>query len=869
MTVERTGTAATRSAVVRRVVEHVFRISVHLLAGAAAVMLAAAEGTPFPTLFTVPIAFFAFVMTSGRRRFHLSSLVANLLGAIAVGLAAAEFFGGGQVDSRLRAGVHLLVYLSWIVLLQQRTDGQYWWICALTVLQAAVGTLLVEDVDSGRYGTWLAGYALLAIWTLTVFSVHRAYVRIGSVTARDGDGLQPTTTGPSLRGISRTGDAITEDVRSRVFGGRFLFGVVSTTAGSLVVAVIVFLLFPRIYVMEDAFGGVGDFSGRQPLTGFSESVQLGEMGAILESREKVLEVRVVDERTGVELDVERYARQLGHEEPLFRGKVLAEYSSGKWTAERERTPGQFATDPIRGALSQEYRLNPIGTDVLFVMQPTSRVVLRDGSNPSGAFIAPATSTMRRPGSRRRADGIEYVAYSPRFAAEESLVEFNLSPQQRFRHLDGLLEHPRLSRIEAFAADDLRALQTGEVTPVEIAQNYNRYLQSEGGYAYSLQGGGVERGVDPVEHFLFETKTGHCEYYASALALMLREVNIPARVVTGFKGGTKNRLTGYFEVEQRHAHAWVEAYVTDEPVDLVLSRIVERENDWARNLLEQGVPRERVAELREDRVWRAVEREVYETGRWVVFDPTPSLQRSESVASNAGEVSSWGDLRSYVTNQWDWYVLRMNALKQNRQFYWPIRNFLVEVWRTIRGDEDSRRALWRRLVEIVTSPGEWFSPFGFVVTFLVLTLAYAMFRALLALVRLVGRLLGIGRKDERGPVVEFYERLLRACRRLGLERRGSQTHFEFATEVADRLKAMSGAASHAFPQEVLGEFLAVRFGGRIPTPERVAALEERLGEFEEVVNELVASESAGGIVSSQHERTAPPTVDGAVSTSRDS
>ena len=60
-------------------------------------------------------------------------------------------------------------------------------------------------------------------------------------------------------------------------------------------------------------------------------------------------------------------------------------------------------------------------------------------------------------------------------------------------------------------------------------------------------------------FLFETKTGHCEYFASAMAIMLRLQGVPARLVTGFSATNKNPLTGYFEVRALDAHAWVEAY----------------------------------------------------------------------------------------------------------------------------------------------------------------------------------------------------------------------------------------------------------------------------------------------------------------------
>jgi len=65
--------------------------------------------------------------------------------------------------------------------------------------------------------------------------------------------------------------------------------------------------------------------------------------------------------------------------------------------------------------------------------------------------------------------------------------------------------------------------------------------------------------DPLANFLFERKEGHCEYFASAMAVMLRGLGIPARVVNGFRGGEFNDLSGQYLVRARDAHSWVEAY----------------------------------------------------------------------------------------------------------------------------------------------------------------------------------------------------------------------------------------------------------------------------------------------------------------------
>jgi len=66
-------------------------------------------------------------------------------------------------------------------------------------------------------------------------------------------------------------------------------------------------------------------------------------------------------------------------------------------------------------------------------------------------------------------------------------------------------------------------------------------------------------ADPLANFLFVRKQGHCEYFASSMAVMLRTLHIPARVVNGFRSDEFNDVTGNYVVRAKNAHSWVEAY----------------------------------------------------------------------------------------------------------------------------------------------------------------------------------------------------------------------------------------------------------------------------------------------------------------------
>jgi protein-glutamine gamma-glutamyltransferase len=113
------------------------------------------------------------------------------------------------------------------------------------------------------------------------------------------------------------------------------------------------------------------------------------------------------------------------------------------------------------------------------------------------------------------------------------------------------------RIAALA----REVTQGSPNQLRAAIALERHLRTS--YQYNLDSALTSQGTTPIAKFLFETKSGHCEYFASALAVMLRTQNIPSRLVTGFSATNRNPLTGYYDIHALDAHAWVEALVDDE------------------------------------------------------------------------------------------------------------------------------------------------------------------------------------------------------------------------------------------------------------------------------------------------------------------
>src|SRR5207247_958097 len=136
----------------------------------------------------------------------------------------------------------------------------------------------------------------------------------------------------------------------------------------------------------------------------------------------------------------------------------------------------------------------------------------------------------------------------------------------------------------------------------IARAFRDHLSQRADLVYSTTIRRAKKDVDPVEDFLFHSRAGHCERFATTLALMLRAEGIPAVLVLGFKG-CEHVGEGRYVVRQEHAHAWVEA---------LISR-----------------PASGGAEPRA-RVWH-----------WLSLDPSPVAAAGDAAEGTAGGLIAWG------------------------------------------------------------------------------------------------------------------------------------------------------------------------------------------------------------------------------------
>ena len=160
--------------------------------------------------------------------------------------------------------------------------------------------------------------------------------------------------------------------------------------------------------------------------------------------------------------------------------------------------------------------------------------------------------LRSPGALKQ--GTAYAVTSQYNKRHDRLfAELEGPPPSAYSQLPDKLD----PRIADLAAD----IAKGAATQLEAAVAMEQHLRT--GYQYDLNSVFTSQGTTPLSKFLFETQSGHCEYFASALAILLRTQNIPSRLVTGFSATNRNPLTGYFDIHALDGHAWVEAWVDDE------------------------------------------------------------------------------------------------------------------------------------------------------------------------------------------------------------------------------------------------------------------------------------------------------------------
>jgi transglutaminase-like putative cysteine protease len=316
----------------------------------------------------------------------------------------------------------------------------------------------------------------------------------------------------------------------------------AAAAGIILITALFFFVIPRVGLAALPFR----LRTGPMVTGFSDRVELGAYGEIETDSTVVMRVHV-PEWTPEPARIPNLR---------WRGVALDRFDGRAWAVGRptrdeyQRPGGDFLLGLPRGTgriLVQDIYLEPLGTPVIFAAPRPLSLRLRAGDTLAVDDMGSLSLPLAR--ARLRYTVVSEVERVPPNRPHPRRAPGPLDPETAARYLQ---LPPLPERIAALA----RQVSAGAVDSHDAAVRLTEHLIRE--YRYTLL---LDRrtALDPVDEFLFVRRSGNCEYFAAALAVMLRSVGIPARVVNGFQRGEWNAYGHYFMVRLRDAHSWVEAY----------------------------------------------------------------------------------------------------------------------------------------------------------------------------------------------------------------------------------------------------------------------------------------------------------------------
>ena len=296
------------------------------------------------------------------------------------------------------------------------------------------------------------------------------------------------------------------------------------------VMVVMFLLFPRLAPL---WGMPSDANTAR--SGLSEKMQVGTIARL-----------ALDDSVAMRIKFE--GSPPAQKDLYFRGPVLSDFDGREWR-------------PAQPDFSSPYTLKP---NLTVTGLPVNYEVTMEASNKPWLFLLEAASTsptlvgykaMMQP-------DLQWLVNRPvsellRFKAQ-SYTAFSHGPVQSAVGLREFVDLPPgfNPRTVSEAANIRRDPQFANASNQVLAELVMNRLRT-GGYTYTLEPGLY--GPNTADDFWYERKEGFCEHIASSFVILMRALNVPARVVTGYQGGEQNAVDGFWVVRQSDAHAWAEVW----------------------------------------------------------------------------------------------------------------------------------------------------------------------------------------------------------------------------------------------------------------------------------------------------------------------
>jgi len=706
-------------------VQRYFEVALYLLAVCGFGTLVSTGGLDLPTVFLVAAAllFRGYLLATHRALLIPENWTTTLtMGYVAFYLADYFVFSGVFVS----ATVHLVLFVMVVRLFSAKRDRDYYFLAVISFLMVLAAAVLTVD---STFLLAFAAFMLIAVVTCILMEMRRAASKSTVRAHSSGDDLTYRQMAFSLAGASPV----------------LAFLIMLGAAG-------IFFVLPRI-----SNGYLSAFArSREISTGFSDQVQLGQIGEIQQSNSLVMHIQIDGDPQG-SYDLKWRGVTLNN----FNGKtwsnphaqhVVASEGDGRFLLVQNgaRWKNVRSYVPPR-TIHYRVLMEPLIGNVFF-LAPTARVLqgnygllsMDDGDavfnldpeHPIGRYET--TSDIAQPG-----------------ASELRTATYNYPPQI-------LLNYLQLPPVDRRVVSLAKEITASAENNYDRAAAIDRYLRENFGYTLQLPRT-VPR--DPIANFLFERKQGHCEYFASAMAIMLRTVGIPSRVVNGFRTGEFNDLTSEYLVRASNAHSWVEAY--------------------------------------------------FPGYGWISFDPTPAAPAqmhtgwSRSMLYLDAMASFW---REWVVDYdaGHQYCLGRNATRNSLAWFQRARNWA-------RRHHEALLAAARRTQRTVSdSPVKWSLEGGAIVVLLLLAgNARRLWQAL--------RSRRLAARPEKSPSLAatiWYERMTRMLARKGWSKSPAQTPAEFLICIQDDAVRESFAK---FTQH----YESARFGGSAEDAQRLPELYEEV------------------------------------------
>ena len=602
-----------------------------------------------------------------------------------------EFLESGRrANAEVTVLAHMILFLSAVKLLQRKADRDWFFLYLISFFEVLLAAGLSV---SPAFIITLTIYLLCALSTVVAFEIQKARRKVTPV--------QTKLLVPPDRTLFRK-------VPMRLWRRRYLETrrLPLVSVGLLILIILLALPFFLIAPRTGASALKRSGSGLAGFIGFSDNVTLGEIGRLKGSDEIFMHVRIDNASS-----------------PLaglrWRGVALDEFTGRAWkksaVAERfekkESDRGFFqlgTTVDVQRLTAQTFFLEGVDTPVLF---GAPRVVAVQGRLPFVRVDSEGSLQTRSHDQER----LVYKVYSdtaepaPEVLRADTLEYY--TPAARYLELPGNLD-PRIASLAR------RVVETkGARNGYDEARALETHLRESYGYTLDLKAGGP----DPLSDFLFRVGAGHCEYFATALAVMLRTRGIASRVVNGFLPGEYNEAAEAYTVRQSDAHSWVEVYFPA-------------------------------------------------TNSWVTFDPTPPAGRvAQTRTGLAGRLSKYSEALELM---WFQYVVGYDKQEQH-SLATSLRNRLI----------DSRRSWaerWQNMRGALPTVLPYVLPMALALgaTLLAVVLSTRVRRMGWR------RGLSVWRRSAgfESSRVDFYERLIRLLEKRGIRRDSHQTPLEFASSV---------------------------------------------------------------------------------------